>query len=184
MAYVVEYDGTKYSAPTYVCAAETNASGLTSWVSTMPDSDTLLHFLNKNNVVFEETGTLNVRAAYTGPGTDNPSLSKYMTGSYTLLGDYCFINATADLIQSWGVVYYHLPTAAVVSNGSVNLTPVHNSDTVIYLYSGSTLHKIKVRVGADSGKKCLAIEHFDYNNSSAVLPNNDKIEFTIVYKYR
>ena len=87
-----------------------------------------------------------------------------MTGNYTIIGDMCFLRATAYLIQGWARVYYSLPVAATASGATIAL---QSDDT----YSIAT--------GTQSNISVLEIKKI---GSSSM--GSGTINFTLVYKCR
>ena len=45
----------------------------------------------------------------------DPSQGLSLTGTYTLVGDFCTINGTVPLIEGWETVYYSLPCNSLFS---------------------------------------------------------------------
>lgn len=89
--------------------------------------------------------------------------SKKMTGSYQLIGDYCFLSATAQRIDGWGTVYYSLPVAAVASGSAAAVNDTN------YTINTATQNNISV----------LEIMRADRQTMS-----DGSLYFTLIYKYK
>ena len=87
-----------------------------------------------------------------------------MTGNYTIIGDMCFLRATAYLLQGWARVYYSLPVAATASGATIAL---QSEDT----YSIAT--------GTQNNISVLEIKKI---GSSSM--GSGTVNFTLVYKCR
>lgn len=86
-----------------------------------------------------------------------------MTGNYTIIGNMCFLRATAYLIQGWERVYYSLPVAATASGSTLAL---HNDGT------------FTVATGTQSNISVLEIKQI----GSQYMSTGGTISFTLVYK--
>jgi hypothetical protein len=58
-----------------------------------------------------ESGTIGENYAW----YTDPSQGLSLTGTYTLVGDFCTINGTVPLIEGWETVYYSLPCNSLFS---------------------------------------------------------------------
>ena len=86
-----------------------------------------------------------------------------MTGNYTIIGNMCFLRATAYLIQGWERVYYSLPVAATASASTIAL---HNDGT------------FTIATGTQSNISVLEIRQI----GSQYMSTGGTISFTLVYK--
>ena len=86
-----------------------------------------------------------------------------MTGNYTIIGNMCFLCATAYLIQGWERVYYSLPVAATASASTIAL---HNDGT------------FTIATGTQSNISVLEIRQI----GSQYMSTGGTISFTLVYK--
>lgn len=89
--------------------------------------------------------------------------TKKMTGTYQLIGDYCFLSATAQRINGWGTVYYSLPVAAVASGSAAAVNDTN------YTINTATQNNISV----------LEIMRVDRQTMS-----DGSLYFTLMYKYK
>ena len=85
-----------------------------------------------------------------------------MTGNYTIIGDMCFMRATAFLIDGWERVYYSLPVAALASGSAI---AVHNNDT------------FSIATGTQSNISVLEIKQI-----GSQYMGSGTISFTLIYK--
>lgn len=75
----------------------------------------LVDFFELHAAVRGESGTIGQNYAW----YTEPSQGLSLTGTYTLIGDFCTVNGTCPLIEGWDVVYYSLPCAAIFSSGTI-----------------------------------------------------------------
>lgn len=88
-----------------------------------------------------------------------------MTGDYTIIGDMCFLRATAYLIQGWERVYYSLPVACAASSTAVGL---HENDT------------FTIATGTQNNISVLEIKQI----GSQYMSTGGVVNFTLAYKRR
>lgn len=87
-----------------------------------------------------------------------------LSGTYSLIGDMCYLSGKVPLINGWRVVYYSLPVSSISS--SVVLGKIDND---YFSISTSTLENHSV------------IELKRMDNS---LMGSGEISFTLIYKYK
>ena len=108
-----------------------------------------------------ETGTIPSNHAWYTEESDGYT----MVGDYSIVGDMCFLRATAHLIQGWERVYYSLPVAAVTSGSTIALQ-----------YDNF----FSVATGFQSNISVLEIRQIN----SQYMSGGGTISFTLVYKCR
>lgn len=86
-----------------------------------------------------------------------------MNGSYTLMGNLCFVTATADINGGWADIDYPLPVAAIENTATL-----------------STDGTVSYRVSTDKNNSKLYIHRVEENETQ----NDGEISFTLIYKYR
>lgn len=86
-----------------------------------------------------------------------------MNGSYTLMGNLCFVTATADINGGWADIDYPLPVAAIENTATL-----------------STDGAASYRVSTDKNNSKLYIHRVEEN----AYQNDGHISFTLIYKYK
>lgn len=75
----------------------------------------LVDFFELHDAVYGETGTIGQNYAW----YTDPSQGLSLTGTYTLVGNFCTVNGTCPLMEGWDVIYYSLPCASLHSSGTI-----------------------------------------------------------------
>ena len=127
-----------------------SSGGFTDWIDISPQTDYLK----------EEKGQVGENYAWYTDESQGYSLS----GTYSLIGDMCYLSGKVPLINGWRVVYYSLPVSSISS--SVVLGKIDND---YFSISTSTLENHSV------------IELKRMDNS---LMGSGEISFTLIYKYK
>lgn len=89
--------------------------------------------------------------------------SSTMSGSYTLMGNMCFVTATATIKEGWGDINYNLPVAALENTACLS-TDGTNS----------------YRISTDINSSYLYIHRVE----SGALQSEGTVSFTLIYKYK
>ena len=113
-----------------------------------------------NNAVHGESGTIGTNYAWYTDQSQGLSL----TGTYTLIGDFCTINGTCPLIEGWNTVYYSLPCASLFSAATIA-----RCGSAVLSVVTNTLNNVSV----------LEIKKLD----GGALPSGT-ISFTLTYRYQ
>ncbi|MBQ1616029.1 MAG: hypothetical protein II086_02125, partial [Ruminococcus sp.] len=113
-----------------------------------------------NNAVHGESGTIGTNYAWYTDQSQGLSL----TGTYTLIGDFCTINGTCPLIEGWNTVYYSLPCASLYSAATIA-----RCGSAVLSVVTNTLNNVSV----------LEIKKLD----GGALPSGT-ISFTLTYRYQ
>ena len=113
-----------------------------------------------NNAVHGESGTIGTNYAWYTDQSQGLSL----TGTYTLIGDFCTINGTCPLIEGWNTVYYSLPCASLFSAATIA-----RCGSAVLSVVTNTLNNVSV----------LEIKKLD----GSALPSGT-ISFTLTYRYQ
>ena len=88
-------------------------------------------------------------------------------GTYTLIGNLCFLQASARLINGWQNIYYSLPVAAA-----------NFSQTILHWGGKEYIIQIPGEIDNNSNYSVLNIKRLDGN----LCDSNDIIHFTLIYR--
>lgn len=116
--------------------------------------------------VYYSTDNANVEIYETGTITDVPATydaDSKMNGSYTLMGNMCFVTATAAVKSGWTDIDYALPVAALANTATL-----------------STDGAVSYRVSTDINNSKLFIHRIEPDETQ----NDGNISFTLIYKYK
>lgn len=88
-------------------------------------------------------------------------------GTYTLIGNLCFLQASARLINGWQNIYYSLPVAAA-----------NFSQTILHWEGKEYIIQIPGEIDNNPNYSVLNIRRLDGN----LCDSNDTIYFTLIYR--
>lgn len=126
-----------------------------------------IRYYNKDEADTLLAGKADIEYGFVGENyawyTD-PSQGLSLTGSYSLIGNYCHLSGQAPLMQGWERIYYSLPVACIDSGATIALNGNNN---------------FSVATGQINNTSVLEIKQM----GSSSMPSGT-VRFTLIYRYK